>query len=345
MRFNRGFYRHLSSAALTLVFILAPAIHQDTFAYQDNEKVEELLDFAANYLATRSRTQELAKALTRKNNSVEISEMAFFQDGDTPPDLDDIFSPDPINRPIPYDGSLGFPGLPSYSSKMGAAYTVAIEVLFQTLDFFGVDALIPVDKNQREFRVIHSKSGYFTNLTRVDVASALTTFARYLNAYLCNDVNMENFYKALIVQVPIEEIGFRFKYDMAWALLGNDLPKNSQEVQQLGKRWKILQELLQKGQSISSEGAEQKKEMTSWLGMMTDVVGILDGLNKLSCFVDIRPRPKEELRKRLVVTKLLELVRKATDRYNSQLQKLLERAKQEAESSDLENVNAVYDEG
>lgn len=345
MRSNWGFYRHLSCAILTLIFVVAPGAHQNTFAFQDTEKVEEILDFAANYLATRSRTKEITRALTKKNNSVEISQMAFFQDGDTPPNLDDIFSPDPINRPIPYDGSSGFPGLPSYSSRMGAAYIVAIEVLFQTLDFFGVEALIPLDKNQREFKVIHSKSGYFTNLSRIDVASALTSFARYLNAYLCNDMNMQNFYKAIIVQVPIEEIGFRFKYDMAWALLGNNLPKNSHEVQELGKRWQILQGLIQKGQSVSNEGAEQKKEMTSWLGMMTDVVGILDGLNKLSCFVDIRPRPKEELRKRLVVTKLLELVRTSTDRYNTQLQKLLEQARQEAESSDLENINADYDEG
>lgn len=238
---------------------------------------------------------------------------SFFQAGPGD-DIDDVFQDNPVNGPIRYDGNyLPSPGLIG-GSRRGSAYIVGMEVLYQTFAFFGVKALIKRENTRVEFKVIESTEGYFQHLTKLDVAFALREFARYLNAHLCNRPTMENFYKAF-TQVPPEEIGFRFKYDMAWALLGNPLPRDANNIFLLGKRWTSFGKLIQQSNLIKSQGAEETKEARRYVSILGDIVEIVTELNKLTCFVDIRPDPKEELRKRLVVKKILNLQRSVDEKY------------------------------
>lgn len=284
------------------------------------------------------RVDEIWKARAESNRNAFDPESARqrFLGNVIQPLADDVnFPQDPVDdQYIPTDDYFPFP----MSTKNGASEKLAIEVLFQTLNFYGVSHVVEKKGTQVNFQVIQSKYGYFTNLTKLDVAYAIREFARFFTAYLCGQANMQNFYKAF-AQVPAEEIGLRFKYDMAWALLGNSLPKEPNQVQSLGTKWKALQQILattsalKTGESASAQG----KELRSWAGAISDVVNILGRLNKLMCFVDIRPNPKDELKKRVVVGKILEMEKKVNERYN-QYKDLLDQVQKEAKAAQLNAV-------
>ncbi len=242
-----------------------------------------------------------------------------------------------------YDEFSPFPTTMRY----GSSEKIALEVLFQTLNFYGVAHIVEKKSAQVNFQVIKSQYGYFMNLTKLDIAYAIREFSRFFTAHLCGQATMQNFYKAF-AQVPAEEIGLRFKYDMAWALLGNSLPKEPNQVQSLGTRWKALQQILstttilKSGSSLPADGdgpsaATKYRELRSWAGSISDVVNILGRLNKLMCFVDIRPNPKEELKKRVVVGKILEMDRKLTQKY-TEYKELLDQVQKEARGSLLDSL-------
>jgi hypothetical protein len=190
---------------------------------------------------------------------------------------------------------------------------MAMEALYQTLNFYGVKHYLERTPASVDFKIIESKSGFFTKLNRLDVAFGLREFSRFFAAHLCNDPSMDNFYKALS-QVPTEEIGLRFKYDMAWALMGNLLPRQPNSAYVVGTRWAALGKIIN-GSKTFGASTNEGKELQRWGGIITDVIGLLSGLNSLMCFVDIRPKAKEEIRKRIVVTKLLDMERDLNSHY------------------------------
>lgn len=227
-------------------------------------------------------------------------------------DIGDLFPSDPVSRPVFGDNQSTFP-FPSLNNRQGAAFLVSMEVLYQTLQFYGVVHYLERTGNRIEFKVIESRSGHFRNLTNVDIAFALREMARYLTAHLCNNPSIENFYQAFI-QVPPEEIGLRFKYDMAWALLGNYLPREPNAMFLMGTRWKALDKILNGTRMLNSPDMDAR-ELRNWASFMSDIIGVVGELNKLMCFVDITPVAREELKKRSVVNKLLRMQTRLEDSY------------------------------
>jgi hypothetical protein len=263
-----------------------------------------------------------------------------------PGDID--FPTDPIDQQ-PWDptgmGTGDFQPFPS-TSRAGSSERVALEVLFQTFTFYGVVHIVEKKNTQVDFKVIKSKYNYFTDITKLDVAYAIREFARYLSAHLCGQATMENFYRAF-AQVPAEEIGLRFKYDMAWALLGNSLPRDANQVMKLGTRWKALDQILSTTTTFRPSGGgldgstgsvnAQLKELKGWTTSMRDVVNVLTRLNKLLCYVDIRPSPKDELKKRIVVGKILEMARRLAERY-SEYKELLDQVTKQGKLEQLTSI-------
>jgi len=303
----------------------------------DLEMIDQInLDFA-HYYQKRQR-QEIESELNQ--TSKEDVRMNLMGDEEpTPEDIDKYFQNDPSNKPIQYDGSFSFPFPSAGSSTRGAAYIIAQEVLFQTLQFYGVVPLIRVVDSKLEFKILESKSGYFKNLSKLQVAYALREFARFLNAHLCSDASQENFYKAIIIQVPIEQIGIRFKNDMTWALLENPLPRDPNSSFLLGRKWSALGKLLGSS-TVVREQAEKKSDIEEVLSRLTDIVGLIQGLDRIMCFVDIIPKAKVELRKRLVNKALLDLIRKMEDRADG-LEELYRQAAEEGVDEMLESVRSA----
>src|SRR5690606_9640225 len=96
-----------------------------------------------------------------------------------------------------------------------------------------------------QFNVLFSHHGYFQHLKALDVSFALKEFSKFIVAHLCNEPTLMNFNRAF-GQVSEAEIGLRFKGEMAWALLGNELPKQPNALYKLGTQWKILQDTFKK---------------------------------------------------------------------------------------------------
>lgn len=249
---------------------------------------------------------------------------------------EDFFPDEPSDSFPDFDGGGGFPFPGNTRSQEGASYLVAMEVLYQTLNFYGVRHYVEQDGRRVKFKIVESEEGYFQNLNNLDVAFALREFSRYLTAHLCNKPTFENFYEAFI-QVRPEELGFRFKYDMAWALLGNSLPREPNDVFLMGQRWKALNQILNNVGSINTR-QEEMQELRKWLTSLTDVMNVLTSLNRLMCFVDIRPDAKEELRKRIVITKLLNMDRELMQRYG-EIYEEIRKEEEKAKLSSLRNEN------
>jgi len=253
----------------------------------------------------------------------------------------DPWEPLPQDPLTPGDGTIPgwddslMPGL-GFSQKNGGAEWVALEVLFQTLNFYGVVHYVEKNGSVINFKIMQSKSGYFKDLNKLDVAYAVREFGRYLKAALCNNPSMENFYR-MFAQVPPEEIGLRFKYDMAWALLGNALPKDPNEIMKLSTRWQTLNQVLNSTSFSKSEDPAQAKEYRSWVSYMSDIVKMLSGLNKLTCLVDVRPIPREELKKRFVISKMLEFGKRMNERY-APFKEILDQAKKEGQQAQIASL-------
>lgn len=268
------------------------------------EQTDHLLTQLDNYMRSRINSDRLRS---------QGEQRVYFLFQDSGPDIGDLFPEDPINRPpTGSDANPYFP-FPNFSSRQGASYLVAMEVLYQTLNFYGVTHYLEKKGSSVDFRVIESRSGYFTELTKFDVAFALREMSRYLSALLCDNPSVENFYRAF-AQIPPEEIGLRFKYDMAWALLGNYLPREPNEVFLIGKRWAALSKILNGVKTLNSP--EETRELKQWINVISDVMGVITQLNRLMCFVDVTPNAKEEIKKRFVVKKLLDMQRELFERYD-----------------------------
>ncbi len=222
---------------------------------------------------------------------------------------DDGFGGDPSDDgdgPIVPDIDPSGLDLPYISRKSGAADIIAYRTLQQTLLFYGVVHTVERNGSRRAFKVIQSKSGYFKNLTTLDIAFAVRTFSQFLVSLMCNNPTQENVAR-LLTQIPKEQIGLRFKYDMAWALLGNYLPRQASDIYKLGERWRGLSQILGSTRSLNGADKDSLAALKSWMTSIGDVVNIISRLNKMMCFVDVRPDAREEIKKRMVVKSLLDI--------------------------------------
>jgi hypothetical protein len=313
--------------ALLFSLVLVQPFFADVSAQNDSEEVltvrevDALSDFA-EFLGQSFNQRMLRDSTAARAGELGASLLSGADEVITPDSGDDAFG-DPSDDPSEFDSGSIF-----ISRKSGAADRIAYEVLYQTLNYYGVVHFIEKSPTGRyQFRVIESKSGYFRDLSTLDVAFAVREFSRYLVALLCGEPTQENFYK-LFAQVPLEEIGFRFKYDMAWALLGNQLPRQPNQIFELGGKWEALNRILSTTKSLEGIDADSKKELQIWWRSLSDVINLLVKLNKLTCYIDARPNPREELKKRKVIRDLLKLELEFIAR-NEQGKALLEKAKKE----------------
>lgn len=261
---------------------------------------------------------------------------------------EDGFGGDPTDGTTPYpDIDTTGIDLPFVTRKSGAAELIALETLYQTLMFYGVVHIVDRKGSRKEFRIIESRSGYFKNLSTLDLAFAIREFSRYLVALMCNDPSQANFDR-LISQTNIEEIGLRFKYDMAWTLFGNFLPREPNDMYKLGTRWKALTQILQSTRALnipsSDEAGSSGKdssivlgELRSWASSLGDVVNVIQRLNKMMCFVNIRPDPREEMKKRRGINFLAELDKRITDRY-ADLKDLVDQVILEGKKAQIKSI-------
>jgi len=258
---------------------------------------------------------------------------------------DDGFGGDPRDNPNPYpypDVDTTGLDLPFITRKSGAAELLALEALYQTLMYYGVVHIVEKKGTRRDFKIIESRSGYFKDLTSLDIAFAIRAFSLYVVAMLCNDPSQANFAK-MLSQVKPEEIGLRFKYDMAWALLGNYLPREPNEVMKLGTKWKALNQVLGSTRSLGTYNKEQVGTLKTWATSIGDVVNILSRLNKLMCYVDIRPDPREEIKKRMVTRGLLDMKKRLDERY-ADLKDLVDAVAKEGKKEQLDTLKKAPSE-
>ena len=336
--------------------MLSTLIASNSWAEEINTEEVAGLD---NLYLTQSDEEAIDRLIVRTNSF--LNKRALQDSGSTAMNPGDVvfnptdgsptdpYNPDPVDTPIgtdlpTYDPGMEFP-YGGTTSKRGVTDKIALEVLYQTLEFYGVKHQLSKTGTIITFKILKSESGYFSNLTKLDIAYALREFSGYLAAQLCNEVNYQNVY-AMFTQVPKEEIGLRFKYDMAWALFGNALPKEPNNIMKLGTRWAALERILSNSKILTSdsgavemdaEGAPKVSAMKSWMISIKDIVGVLVGLNKLMCFVDVRPNPKEELKKRVVVKKILEMERDMLARYKDiAVGEIVKQARQEGQSAQLD---------
>jgi len=288
--------------------------------------------------ANLSRFSELIGQSLHKRALAEGS-ATFLNDPDVivTPGTDDGYGGDPSDKPtdVPQTES-GTVDLPFITRKSGAAELLALEALYQTLMFYGVVHIVEREGSKKSFRVVETRSGNFKNLTSLDVAFAIRTFSLYITALLCNDPSMSNFSR-LLQQVKPEELGLRFKYDMAWALLGNHLPREPNDIFALGSRWRGVHQIFASTKSLSTMPQGQSSELRSWLTSLGDVVNILTRLNKLMCFVDARPDPREEIKKRSVINALLRIDRGLNDRY-ADLKEIIDEIDKETKAAKIEEL-------
>ena len=289
---------------LSVLFVFSTSTHQliAQEAFDDllsNQEIDALSDFA-EFLGQSFQERMARDSAAAQGGTTGASLLVSGPDEViTPESGDDAFG-DPSDDP--FDAGSIF-----ISRKSGAADRIAYEVLYQTLNFYGVVHYIEKSPTGRyQFKVVESKSGHFRELSTLDVAFGVREFSRYLVALLCGEPTQANFYK-LFAQVPIEEIGFRFKYDMAWALLGNQLPRQPNQIFELGGKWDALNKILASTKSMDQVDADTKQEIQLWWRSLSDVINLLVKLNKLTCYIDARPNPREELKKRKVIRDLLKL--------------------------------------
>lgn len=319
--------RAILGAVITSLFIFANGLNASIAATPD--EIDSTLEEMERVFDEMDRLQ--GEAVQEQNQAV----FGIAQNEPTRGDLDEWFPDDKKNQPIKV-GRGGFIGGGLIgSSQKGSSLLIAMIVLKQTLEYFGVVHYIGREGSKIEFQVIESKKDFFRNIDRTSVYFALKEFSRYLTAHMCNNPTPENYYKAF-AQVPIEEIGFRFKYDMAWALLGNRLPSEPNSVFELGKKWKALGSVLGGAKTLYKGENVEGDELKSWGIVMNDIVGIVTQLNKLMCLVDIRPKPRQELIKRVVIKTLLKAERDFIAE-NEEIKALYMQLEEEQEQEQMES--------
>jgi hypothetical protein len=230
---------------------------------------------------------------------------------------------------------------------------IATEVLFQTLEFFKVKHVFGKLKNKPNsfgFKVIDPVEGEpFQDLDTETVVYAIKQFRKYTIGLLCNQPDPSR----VLAMLNKYNVGLRFRWEMAWALLGNDLPDAPNKYMRFGLKWRkfsLAMDGIENGSimrvrnafggetsvdpgaggwgmpaaPVTAGGAAATggsslskigfiaREVVSVLRLVGDITAaILD----LICVSDLSTNPKKEAETKTVVYKLLELKKKANDRY------------------------------
>lgn len=256
--------------------------------------------------------------------------------------IPDPFPSDPTN-PGGLDPNFDWGNLDPTGSlvtrKNGSSERLAAYVMLQTLNFYGVKHYYKKDGARTDFKIVSSKNGYFMSLTKLDIAYAIREFGRYITAHLCGQATPENFYR-LFSQIP--EVGLRFKYDMAWALLGNNLPKEPNQIMKMGSRWSTMSKIINGTSALRTGGGDlsgTKSDVQTWSNNIKDIVNVMTQLNGLMCYVDLRPIPREEIKKRIVIKKFLQMEVELNNEY-AKYKDIIDQANRQAVKDQLNTLRS-----
>jgi hypothetical protein len=251
---------------------------------------------------------------------------------------------------------------------------VSVEVLYQTLTYFKVkhyfgkvkkpnndNSGVFGDPNQPSytwtFKVIDPVDGaYFSDLDTEMVLGALREFRKYVIALLCNDPNPDR----MLAMMNKYDVGTRFRWDMAWALLGNQLPESPNKYMVFGAKWRKFSAALDgiEGTSLmrlknpsggdvpwnpgpSVAGAVQSTGGSmATLGFVSrEIVGlirlagdIIANFLDFFCISDLSVNAKKETNKQQAIYKLLDIKKRAYDRYGP-LKPVLDKMGQDASAA------------
>jgi hypothetical protein len=260
-----------------------------------------------------------------------------------------------FNPAGPNCSGYSYPGMTNVNSnlKNDGVQILATEVLMQTLDFFKVKHVFGKLKNKPNtfgFKVIDPVDGQpYQDLDTDTVVYAIKQFRKYVIGLLCNQPDASR----VLAMINKYDVGQRFRWEMAWALLGNDLPDAPNKYMRFGVKWRKFSAAMDGiengsilrvrnafggqssvdpgGWAIPQAGAPSipvpggtgigsslakvgfiAREVVSIIRLVGDVAsGILD----LFCVSDLSTNQKHEADTQSVVYKLIDLKKKATDRY------------------------------
>ncbi len=323
------------------IFLLVAMSVTNILGYEFSARAQEFSNDKASASAA-AEDQRLIDAYVVYFDTVSRQRQLAESDGLNQVPGDDVFNPipgdgfptDPSDEPYYPDYGNWYP-FPT-SSRSGLADRLAMEVLFQTLNFYGVSHYVEKKGTQVQFKIAKSVNGYFTKLNNTDIAYAIREFSKYIVAHMCNQPTTENFYR-MFSQIPREEIGLRFKYDMALALLGHQLPKEPNSIYRVGGQWAAIDKIL------NSNKNNQDPELKNLFGMVRTVISFLTNLNKVNCFsLDIRPVPKDEIKKRIVAKNFLEMEKDLNERYEP-YKEILNQARREGQATQIEAIKTDLD--
>jgi hypothetical protein len=240
------------------------------------------------------------------------------------------------------------PTSPNAQIKDDAVQILATEVLYQTLTYFKVKHVFGKVKDKSNtvsyaFKVISPVDGQpYQDLDSETVIYAIKQFRKYVIGLICNDPSPGR----ILSMMNRYDVGTRFRWDMAWALLGNDLPDAPNKFMRFGAKWRKFSAAvdgIENGSMLRIQNPNgDYSNINPNLGAATgvglahmgyiakEIVGvmrlagdIISALLELVCFSDLSVNQTKELQKKDVVYKLLEVKRKAYDRYGP-LRPLLE---------------------
>jgi len=239
--------------------------------------------------------------------------------------------------------------------KDDAVQILAVEVLYQTLSFFKVKNVfgkIPNKGNTYGFKVLNALEGQpYQDLDTEGVIYAIKQFRKYVIGLLCNQPNPSR----VLAMMNSFDVGKRFRWDMAWALMGNDLPDAPNKYMTFGVKWRKFSAAMDGIENVSvmrvrnaaggftqiggefgglSGGAQGAGQVGAGQGgagasgvikaglIAKEIVGairlvgdLVSALLDLVCVSDLSVNQAKEQQKQEVIYKLLEVKKRAYDHY------------------------------
>ena len=243
---------------------------------------------------------------------------------------------------------------PTMQLKDDGLQIVATEVLYQTLTYYKVKHVFgKVKANVWGFKVIDARDGEPFQDIEIDIViGAIKQFRRYVAGLLCNNPDPAR----MLGMLKAYNLGQRFRWDMAWALLGNDLPEAPNRYMKFGSRWRKFSAAIDgiqngsimrlrnlNGEMINYNAGNAAQAVGAATGssamhigfIAREIVGIIqligdiisEALN-LFCISDLSFDKNKEAQKQQSVIKLLAIKKDLYDRYSSMRKILDEMGKQ-----------------
>jgi hypothetical protein len=353
-----------------VAFVATTALYSAAVNAKQPTKSQQLSNDLAVIISTQDKINTLGyeKALSESEwpKAVDVVPDTTQQQEALPNHGDTLFSQSPwgSDTDLPWDECNFNPAGPNCSGysynpvsnvnanlKNDGVQILATEVLMQTLDFFKVKHVFGKLKskpNTFAFKVIDPVDGQpYQDLDSDTVIYAIKQFRKYVIGLLCNQPDASR----VLAMINKYDVGTRFRWEMAWALLGNDLPDAPNKYMAFGVKWRKFSAAMDGiengsvmrvrnafgGQSTidpggwslppttpapsipgASAGSSLSKvgfvarEVVSILRLVGDIASaILD----LVCVSDLSTNQKKEADTQSVVYKLLDIKKKVNDRY------------------------------